>query len=223
MLFQSTPSAWRETSRNFSCVSFVKAFQSTPSAWRETRFHCNLQVDVVFQSTPSAWRETSRYLAPAFQSSISIHSLRMEGDPGICFIIFASIVISIHSLRMEGDQSLKGNGFQLCRFQSTPSAWRETLPRSLYLRSHGISIHSLRMEGDTFYHQLSDLLFPFQSTPSAWRETFSTLHGYHRFLYFNPLPPHGGRRYVLLPFCFSPVISIHSLRMEGDQVDSVQN
>ena len=55
-----------------------------------------------------------------------------------------------------------------------------------------ISIHSLRMEGD--YRRISA----------------DPIHHY-----FNPLPPHGGRRfekccYVVL------VISIHSLRMEGD-------
>ena len=40
---------------------------------------------------------------------------------------------------------------------------------------------------------------------------------YRRF-YFNPLPPHGGR---LGRFCRSKLhffISIHSLRMEGDEI-----
>ena len=36
-------------------------------------------------------------------------------------------------------------------FQSTPSAWRETLTPSGGLRCHSISIHSLRMEGDRSY------------------------------------------------------------------------
>ena len=33
--FQSTPSAWRETSKSIT-VHLTKSFQSTPSAWRET-------------------------------------------------------------------------------------------------------------------------------------------------------------------------------------------
>ena len=33
--FQSTPSAWRETTKNDGFM-MIKAFQSTPSAWRET-------------------------------------------------------------------------------------------------------------------------------------------------------------------------------------------
>ena len=79
--------------------------------------------------------------------AISIHSLRMEGD---CIDAMTETqgVISIHSLRMEGDQILYtrrgtidnfnplpphgGRRFTpvfFClrsKFQSTPSAWRET-------------------------------------------------------------------------------------------------
>ena len=81
------------------------------------------------------------------------------------------ICISIHSLRMEGDSSLwryrfpfphfnplpphGGRQLQDCYnnpvlgFQSTPSAWRETLAAYLYMdKENRISIHSLRMEGD---------------------------------------------------------------------------
>ena len=58
--FQSTPSAWRETS------TFVRSnpsisFQSTPSAWRETTVGQRVIMEDVFQSTPSAWRETMIY------------------------------------------------------------------------------------------------------------------------------------------------------------------
>ena len=56
-LFQSTPSAWRETFYGFAVRNgFV--FQSTPSAWRETVQGCLCHADRSFQSTPSAWRET---------------------------------------------------------------------------------------------------------------------------------------------------------------------
>ena len=55
-----------------------------------------------FQSTPSVWRETApfRYAVPT--RSISIHSLRMEGDNKRPEIV-TNFCISIHSLRMEGD------------------------------------------------------------------------------------------------------------------------
>ena len=100
---------------------------------------------------------------------ISIHSLRMEGDAAASYLP-PHEGISIHSLRMEGDRLtvfLNGTDFDFnplpphggrlfCRlrqfhefrFQSTPSAWRET---DICNVCHGY--------------------FQFQSTPSAWRET----------------------------------------------------
>ena len=85
--FQSTPSAWRETLNRFPEKYRNCVFQSTPSAWRETKV-----MDVVinyrrFQSTPSAWRETIVIIFIVTAGEISIHSLRMEGDPAflICY------------------------------------------------------------------------------------------------------------------------------------------
>ena len=101
---------------------------------------------------------------------ISIHSLRMEGDFQQAALTTHGKTISIHSLRMEGDFRRRCDVFEIIGFQSTPSAWRETALRVRRLVPECISIHSLRMEGDTLTH------------PRKW-------HG----LYFNPLPPHGGR------------------------------
>ena len=55
-------------------------FQSTPSAWRETVPAALVDVSLAFQSTPSAWRETRNGRAFRFPKRISNHSLRMEGD-----------------------------------------------------------------------------------------------------------------------------------------------
>ena len=61
VVFQSTPSAWRETFADFSFAAASKTFQSTPSAWRETQeYIAYLNSLTEFQSTPSAWRETSK-------------------------------------------------------------------------------------------------------------------------------------------------------------------
>ena len=100
---------------------------------------------------------------------ISIHSLRMEGDP----IVPPSLLLfqDFNPLPPYGgrlnDYILKE---PLSEFQSTPSVWRETCNAFKYLWRHDISIHSLRMEGDG--------LLDF----SKWL----TVH-------FNPLPPYGGR------------------------------
>ena len=124
---------------------------------------------------------------------ISIHSLRMEGDLSSRISVDRTD-ISIHSLRMEGDQEYQKLVQLDQQFQSTPSAWRETLLRlrhaepdqlisihSLRMegdlwvaapgRSGNISIHSLRMEGDEGTARKTVFSGTFQSTPSAWRET----------------------------------------------------
>ena len=148
---------------------------------------------------------------------ISIHSLRMEGD-SIVYTGCSPSNISIHSLRMEGDLLLRSQLADLVLFQSTPSAWRETM--KAYMEKMGVS---------------------FQSTPSAWRETCPYSLIAHLICYFNPLPPHGGRLNLghyqnFNTFHFNPLpphggrlfqrytgiidffISIHSLRMEGDGI-----
>ena len=65
---------------------------------------------------------------------ISIHSLRMEGDHIDSKEDAESILISIHSLRMEGDHMTEDFMEYALKFQSTPSAWRETV-RSRCCRS----------------------------------------------------------------------------------------
>ena len=104
--------------------------------------------------------------------SISIHSLRMEGDLHMGDGVVQIHSISIHSLRMEGDSPMRDCWIPLCLFQSTPSAWRET--------SHTVTAKLA--------------VGKFQSTPSAWRETVSFPPSLGVDSYFNPLPPHGGRR-----------------------------
>ena len=191
-VFQSTPSAWRETVYNTQ-ASLEDAFQSTPSAWRETRGspgipvpHWNFNplpphggrlnsirgqlISTIFQSTPSAWRETLLAVRIFQHQCISIHSLRMEGDFTLR-IRQIGFYISIHSLRMEGDRS-----------------WRKNTSKHQL-----ISIHSLRMEGDGLILDSGNAVGRFQSTPSAWRETIQFRQGIRHFR-----------------------ISIHSLRMEGD-------
>ena len=102
-------------------------------------------------------------------------------------------------------------------FQSTPSAWRETADHGVTsARINPISIHSLRMEGDLYVPMFFLLSGIFQSTPSAWRETYQVLVLFCRQFHFNPLPPHGGRLTAACLICGVVVISIHSLRMEGD-------
>ena len=145
--FQSTPSAWRETTEQLDrcdeCTISIHSlrmegdfagrlrpvdpeiFQSTPSAWRETCCKMALWVYVVFQSTPSAWRETA----------IGTTGTTSPGN--------------FNPLPPHGGRRIESSSKCISMvFQSTPSAWRETYDRD----------------------QLEDM-DKFQSTPSAWRET----------------------------------------------------
>ena len=213
-----------------------------------------------FQSTPSAWRETVVSGQNAEGNTISIHSLRMEGDN--FFYLIHNIVKHFNPLPPHGGRLLRffslffvskfqstpsawretggrissqrrPKGFQSTPsawretyvpmffllsgiFQSTPSAWRETSKADSAAKQSQISIHSLRMEGD-FQHvtQLRQYRI-FQSTPSAWRETcFFFRETAHQFKFQSTpsawretLCPGGNMVHI--------VISIHSLRMEGD-------
>ena len=66
-IFQSTPSAWRETCGTQTLSNNMEKFQSTPSAWRETfSFSRAFVTSHIFQSTPSAWRETAKLHRKAF-------------------------------------------------------------------------------------------------------------------------------------------------------------
>ena len=123
--------------------------------------------------------------------------------------------ISIHSLRIEGDAVQNAVVGFPHSFQSTPSVWRETGYFSMSFDGFYISIHSLRMEGDisiknmTANYPYFNPLPPyggrhprmrlrrmpetFQSTPSVWRETVLQVVGQSTGHHFNPLPPYGGR------------------------------
>ena len=204
-----------------SLYIFFVSFQSTPSAWRETKIVVSRsgRSHSHFNPLPPHGGRLSHRHAYGILITISIHSLRMEGDP-FPVLLPAGKDISIHSLRMEGDYTVTSSISPLVLFQSTPSAWRETAASVI---------------ANNF-----DLIF--QSTPSAWRETHVTVTVSSPSAHFNPLPPHGGRlapsplhtRIMALLFQSTPSawretcqrslqcnfdhISIHSLRMEGDHL-----
>ncbi len=82
---------------------------------------------LIFQSTPSAWRETIGIACVIF---VEEHFNPLPPHGGR--LVLASLTgcteaISIHSLRMEGDMADKNTRTLDITFQSTPSAWRETL------------------------------------------------------------------------------------------------
>ena len=81
-------------------------------------------------------------------------------------------------------------------FQSTPSAWRETICWWRNLRKGCISIHSLRMEGDSTIGGCGRSERYFNPLPPHGGRLLFDVPCY-LCLHFNPLPPHGGRRLTL--------------------------
>ena len=57
---------------------------------------------VLFLSTPSGWRATVCVDLQHHGRGISIHALRVEGDPTVAQR-WRWVIISIHALRVEGD------------------------------------------------------------------------------------------------------------------------
>ena len=145
-----------------------------------------------FQSTPSAWRETPEY-CKRNQGKRYFNPLPPHGGRPVTEIVRLAMEI-FQSTPSAWRETRKRRRCGHCGiFQSTPSAWRETIDLVDGDPAIIISIHSLRMEGDLF-----------QATPMP------------EPLNFNPLPPHGGRRYACAGVSAGLYISIHSLRMEGD-------
>ena len=192
--FQSTPSAWRETMT--MAIDFKKFNISIHSLRMEGDQKAIPIPYTIHISIHSLRMEGDNSHCVLFWNAdrISIHSLRMEGDPIFRTIFSNAVLISIHSLRMEGDSRKTLTIMYFVSFQSTPSAWRETPCSHTRKRRWRISIHSLRMEGDDAIAEADTLMAEFQSTPSAWRETNIHQIRMQVFQYFNPLPPHGGRR-----------------------------
>ena len=146
-IFQSTPSAWRETMVPHPVRSPL-IFQSTPSAWRETaEFLGGRTAQETFQSTPSAWRETL-LMPPIGTSSMHFNPLPPHGGRPF-MLICQAFLAHFNPLPPHGGRLfIISFSLSLNVFQSTPSAWRETLLLTAPAFRTIISIHSLRMEGD---------------------------------------------------------------------------
>ena len=70
--------------------------------------------------------------------------------------------------------------------------------------------------GRPFYFDFSHGLLYFNPLPPHGGRPFDRGVTSATVSHFNPLPPHGGRLYSLGVFAVDVLISIHSLRMEGD-------
>ena len=147
---------------------FVYSFQSTPSAWRETTgisfntyqnyisiHSLRMEGDRLrraihkrpygFQSTPSAWRETTvgrvRNCLQCYFNPLPPHGGRLDGKTSL---VTHRLFQSTPSAWRE---TIVAQAFKFSNtFQSTPSAWRETL-RSVCCKVHQTYFNPLPPHG----------------------------------------------------------------------------
>ena len=173
-------------------LPILPAFQSTLPAWGETCPMVPMMPMTPFQSTLPAWGETSEFVRITTVSHISIHSPRMGRDTARP--LTPCYPTDFNPLSPHGERRCKAYGRQMPqKFQSTLPAWGETYRRGSTWRRPSISIHSPRMGRDM-------------------RRENGRGGGCH----FNPLSPHGERRFVRTYEGIFGKISIHSPRMGRD-------
>ena len=112
-------------------------------------------------------RATRGKVLKGYQSRISIHALRAEGDAYLFRRRKRAEKISIHALRAEGDPARMGRQSMHSTFLSTPSVRRATQIAEAIGKPSKISIHALRAEGDGTLEGCSDYNYQFLSTPSV--------------------------------------------------------
>ena len=126
-------------------------FQSTPSVWRETGDYLepHQRTAISIHSLRMEGDGSSRHTVPSPQ--ISIHSLRMEGDLTTTFIRFCG-KISIHSLRMEGDLTLQSAGFskEISIHSLRMEGDSKTAQESVFHFAYPCTILQKRMQKTTF-------------------------------------------------------------------------
>ena len=137
------------------------------------------------------WRETLAAVLCLGGDTISIHSLRVEGDNGRLRRL-STPPISIHSLRVEGDQMFSFGSQPIKHFNPLPPCGGRRKDSVAMCYIVDISIHSLRVEGDM------PCIIP------AQRYRISI----HSLRVEGDTMAHSK--------CYGIDISIHSLRVEGD-------
>ena len=148
-LFLSTPSGWRATPPRPSIWRGAQ-FLSTPSGWRATRLAASCQaVQAHFYPRPPGGGRPFYLADQKYQSAISIHALRVEGDNWkICSSVCGN---KNFYPRPPGG----GRHFAYCRqwhvtwyfYPRPPGGGRLSLYR-YHQKFLKISIHALRVEGD---------------------------------------------------------------------------
>ena len=183
--------------RKIAVVHFSsRLFQSTPSVWRVTRVFLNaVYILQVFQSTPSVWRVTENtYVIKLPRSDFNPH----PPCGGWLILVFKNSVtpvISIHTLRVEGDSLMPFCESFASNFNPHPpcGGWRFNSRKKCTFAGY------------------------FNPHPPCGGWQFVLRFPFRCFYHFNPHPPCGGWLRHNRKWHNACTISIHTLRVEGDQ------
>ena len=148
VIFQSTPSVWRETLREM--ISLIELLISIHSLRVEGDTGDRNTEPIIFYFNP---------LPPC-------GGRRPSNSALACCCNYFNPLPPCGGRPTEQVAVLERK-----QFQSTPSVWRETQMYQAGYQDLYISIHSLRVEGDRAAFPLHRGKYRFQSTPSVWRET----------------------------------------------------
>ena len=151
---------------------------------------------------------------PALAGTISIHSLRVEGDKIAVKRVHNVFCISIHSLRVEGDGKARDGGSGEHHFNPLPPCGgrRHAHDRRGRVYNFNPLPPCGGRRGTDAQRERCPHFNPLP--PCGGRPLYQAIKKAAE--HFNPLPPCGGRPWDDWGMFLIDVISIHSLRVEGD-------
>ena len=123
--FLSTPSVWRATAAARPTSDSVMYFYPRPPCGGRPESFAPSDLPVIFLSTPSVWRATPAAEKYCSLGKISIHALRVEGDPAFSEIGFHSKYFYPRP-PCGGRPAAEIRRSSTKQFLSTPSVWRAT-------------------------------------------------------------------------------------------------
>ena len=172
-----------------------------------------------FLSTLSLRRATKQAIAAEQSARISIHALLAESDRnGFAFVDI--LPISIHALLAESDLTVSDLGKRYIRISIHALLAESDILGNPCAGCPAISIHALLAESDYLSNNSRHFLCQFLSTLSLRRATVHVADPVENYWDFYPRSPCGERHRAAVVSQRPPIISIHALLAESDQLST---
>ena len=124
---------------------------------------------------------------------ISIHALRVEGDPVFMQFRHRNVFISIHALRVEGDRCCTRLLTSWQNFYPRPPGGGRPIATTCVKMIIAISIHALRVEGDARISLIGRPVCRISIHALRVEGDSKRVQHRHSLVNFYPRPPGGGR------------------------------